>query len=191
MELKPAAGAGGFPPFRGAHAAWTEHTLTAAVGRAVLDALRETGLIGRTGDVCVADRAGGYVRAFLESAEPRDSALFSKSLREVFGPLLRPRYVIPRSVERRAETILSRLLPSVIGRYFQRRQRVLAMLHAVPSALARNKRLVEIYQRHWNARVSPGAAVYAHQGRGEQMLAEARRDHLVPRTAVHDKEVFL
>ena len=50
------------------------------------------------------------------------------------------------------------------------------MLHAVPTALAKNKELVAIYQQHWNQRVSPGEAIYAHHGKGEQLLEEARRD---------------
>lgn len=65
------------------------------------------------------------------------------------------------------------------------------MLHAVPSELARNKELAQIYERHWNPHVSPGEAVYAHRGSGEELLNRAKRQRRMPLAPVHEKEVFL
>jgi hypothetical protein len=105
--------------------------------------------------------------------------------------LANPRYVIPRKVDNLHDTFLSRMLPTVVGRYFRRRRREMVMLHAVPSVLSKKKHLVEIYQRYWNAHVSPGEALYAHRGEGEQLLEMARRRGLLPRANVHEKDVFV
>ena len=83
------------------------------------------------------------------------------------------------------------LLPAIIGRYFKKRARRQAMLHAVPSSLAKNKDLVACYQRHWNRLVSPGEAVYAHHGAGEELLLQAQQAGAVPGSEIHDKTIFL
>ena len=80
------------------------------------------------------ERAGGYVRLFLEQASAADSALFTQSLAEALGPLQRPRYVIPRVADVEQPTFLSRWLPGALGRYFARRIRQVVMVHAVPAA---------------------------------------------------------
>lgn len=65
------------------------------------------------------------------------------------------------------------------------------MLHAVPYALARNKELVEIYERHWNQHVSPGQAIYALRGGADEVIEQARRQGQLSRAWVQEKEVFL
>jgi superfamily II DNA or RNA helicase len=191
IEAKPGAGAATFPPFRGARTAWSDHSLATAVGHAVLGALTEAGLIGASAALRSGQRAGGYVRVFLGEATQVESAAFVAALREAMGPIDRPRYVIPRHVDRISDTFLSRILPAIVGRYFRRRRRSLSMWHAVPSALGRNKDLVAIYARNWRKHVSPGEPVYALHGRGEAVLEKARRNGQVPQSAVHDKEIFL
>lgn len=192
VEARGGGGAGGFPPFAGAGSAWSTESLTAAIGEAVLGALREAQLISRdAGALHVGARSGGYVRAFLKDADAAAGALFSESLHEALGPLDQPRYVIPRYVDFISETWLSRILPRLVGRYFQKSKRSLQMLHAVPSALARNKELATIYQRHWNARVSPGEAIFAQRGEGEALLKQSLHAGIVPTQTPHRKEVFL
>ena len=100
----------------------------------------------------------------------RDVELFMTSLEETLGPLERPRYVMPRYVQMARDNVLSRLLPEVVGRYFRTRRKTMAMLHAVPTALGRNKDLAAIYAKHWNEHVSPGEPVYAQHGKGERLL---------------------
>ncbi|MBM3875679.1 MAG: DEAD/DEAH box helicase [Verrucomicrobia bacterium] len=192
LELKLGGGGGamGFPPFAGA-TPWSARSLALAVGEAVLGALVESGLLKSRRNIHGGERTGGYVRVFLEEATGDESRLFTEALHEALGALGRPRYVIPRSVDRVEATWLSRLLPKVIGQYFQSRRRELIMWHAVPSALAKHRDLVAVYQRHWNLRVSPGTAVYAHQGEGEQLVADARATGLAPSATIHPKEVFL
>ena len=191
LEFRPGGGGGGFPPFDGKQNAWNDHSLALAIGQAVLGSLHETGQIETYWDIHVGDRAGGYVRVFLERASEEDSVLFSRALREAFAPLRRPRYVIPRKVDRYSETFWSSLLPSIFGRYFRRRRREMVMLHAIPSDMAKNKKLVAVYQRYWNSYVSPGEAVFAHRGAGERMVEEAMQNGMAPRGRIHEKEIFV
>jgi hypothetical protein len=191
LEVQPGTGTdSGFPPFRGAQSPWSQRSLTLAVGRAVLGALQEIGMVKSLSDVQLAERSGGYVRTFLENATDGESALFTQALHEVLGPLEQPRYVIPRNVVDIKDTWLSRVLPTIVSRYFQRRLGRMAMLHAVPSILAKNKDLVAIFERHWNAYVSPGKALYAHLGEGERLLDRALREGMTPSSSARIKEVF-
>ena len=123
-------------------------------------------------------------------ADPTAREMFAASVREVLGPLRNPRYVVPRSADFLTDTWVSKLLPELIGRYFRKKTRRLAMWHAVPSELARNKHLVEIYQRCWNRHVSPGEPVFAQRGEGRELVREVRRQGLCPRGEVHRKELF-
>jgi len=189
VEARPATG-GGFPPFAWSRTEWTEQSLTLAVGRAVLGALQECRLMQLDQQMHVGERDGGYLRLFLEESDETDNELFCSSLKDALGPLDQPRYVIPRQVDRVTDTLLSRWLPSVIGRYFQQRDRKLVMLHAVPTELARKRELVEVFQRHWNQHVSPGEAVYAHRDEGRRLIQDARQQKITPRNAVRDKEIF-
>lgn len=99
--------------------------------------------------------------------------------------------MIPRFADDVRDTWLSQVLPEIVGRYFRRRRRGMVMVHPVPAALSKKKKLATIYQRHWNRHVSPGVALYARRGEGERLVEQARRQGMVPRTAIHDKEVFL
>lgn len=191
LETSPLGGGGGFPPFKGAREQWNDASLALAIGKAVLLSLCDAELLGRPGMLHVGQRAGGYVRLFLEEARDEEAALFTQALHETLGPLNRPRYVIPRSVHVAHDTWLSAILPSFVGRYFQRREQRRVMLHAVPSVLARNKDLVAIFEAHWNRYVSPGRAQYAHHGPGKDVVAQARRQGWASKARVHEKEIFL
>ena len=192
VEVRPRAGSDqGFPPFADSKSPWTDKSLSHAIGTALLGALTESRMIATRPDLQVGERSGGYVRLFLENASKEESALFAESLQEIFAPLHKPRYVIPRSFDRIQTTWLSRLLPGVVGRYFQRRESVLAMWHGVPAVLAKNRDLVSIFERHWQTHVSPGEAKYAYTGEGADIVRQARRSGQSPHGPVHVKEVFL
>ena len=181
----------GMPPFNGRRDPWNRKSLALAVGQAVLDALDEAGLLtSREARVQAGERSGGYVRIFLEDAPESDTELYTQCLHEALGPLHRPRYVIERYVDHQQATWMSRMLPRFLGQYFEKRERGLAMLHAVPSALAKNKELVAIYERHWNEQVSPGEAFFAQRGDGEERVAAARQAGQIPKAVVHEKEIF-
>jgi superfamily II DNA or RNA helicase len=196
LEFKNNGIAGGFKPFRGAREKWTDDSLTQAVARAVWFGLQDAGLIRLGGTIYHAKRAGGYARMYLKGAAGEESGLFTRSLREALGPLDRPRYVIPRYVDEFKNTWISWLFPSVLARYLRKRVQRIEMLHAVPAALARNKESVGHYQLRWNEYVSPGEAIYAHHGEGENLVADARNFGQVPAGAgmsvrMNEKEVFV
>jgi len=193
LETKPirAGSSPGFPPFRLATDPWSGSSLTLAISEAVLGALRAARLIRGRCRLHAGERAGGYVRVFLQDAAEADSALFTGAVEEALGPLRHPRYIIPRYVEYREHGWLSRILPEIVGRYFQRRRREMAMLHAVPSALGRHKDLVAIYQQWWNKHVSPGEAKFAHRGEGKELVEQMLQEGRVPEGELHRKEIFL
>ena len=199
-------GNGGFPPFSKNRIPWSNRSLAAAIGEAVLMALDELDLIADTGvnsvkarqpwrekesPLTVRERAGGYVRVFLEDADEESAEVFNQALREVLGPIENPRYVIPRHIDVAHHNLLSRLLPGALCRFFIRYDQKLAMLHTVPSVLARNRESVAVFQKHWNTQVSPGNAVFALRDEGKELLEEARRNGQVPQTTVHGKEIYL
>lgn len=191
VELKPKADFFGFPLVLNQKDPWSTASLTLAVAHALLEALREAQLISTEARVRSGERAGGYVRVFLLDAPEDERTLFSDAMHEIFGPLNRPRYVIKRFVNTIEETFLSKLLPEIVGQYFRKKKKTYAMLHAVPAPLAKNKDLVAIFERHWNLHVSPGTAIYAHHGQGEQLVEQARQQGLTPHMNLHDKQIFL
>ena len=148
------------------------------------------------------------MRLFLETADAEENALFTQSLHETLAPLdQRPRYIIPRDIVRVEKTWVGEKLSGVLGgglpswlmtrlpkpvsQLIEKRTRERAMWHAVPAALAKNKDLVEVFQKHWNRHVSPGEAVFGQRGEGAAILEKARRKGLSPSGAVHEKDIFL
>jgi len=180
----------GFPPFGRTRDPWTETSLTTAIASAVIQSLEEVGLVSGDFDQQVGSLSGGYVRVFLRRATSEENEVFSQAMKQILGPLDRPRYVIPRVVTRWENTWFSNLLPTVIGKYFQKNSSELEMLHAVPSMLAKKKADVLVFQKHWNQLVSPGEAAFAHRGEGLKMLEEALAESQ-NNSIVHEKEIFL
>ncbi|MEM7456073.1 MAG: DEAD/DEAH box helicase [Planctomycetota bacterium] len=192
VEAKLPSGNGGFPPFGGSNVEWTSRSLTRAISEAVIASLIEAELINSPGvSIHDGELAGGYVRVFIENASPAENKIFATSMKEVLGPLTGPRYIIERSIETRQETFLSRMLPEIVGRYFRKSSFSVAMIHAVPSALGRNKKLVAIFEKYWNEFVSPGEAVFAQRGAGRELLEQAVNEQANAVSRLHEKEVFL
>ena len=195
-----------FPPFSRNRNPWSNKSLAAAIGHAVLKTLDELELVPsigstsgrarqpwRTADtpIKVTERAGGYVRVFLEESDDEMAELFNQALREVLGPIDDPRYLIPRHIDIAHHNLLSKLLPGAMGRFFIRYERSLAMLHTVPSVFATNKKRVKVFEKNWNEHVSPGMAVFALREEGKKLLAAARQNGQVPQEMVRRKEIFL
>ena len=185
------SGKPGFPPFKGKHVQWNDDTLVHAVAKAVLASLIEVELIRSSVKLNHGVLGGDYVRVFIAGGTEVESELFSSSMNEVLGPLGTPRYVIERMVDLRMETFLSRILPGIVGRYFRKSRRELAMLHAVPTSLAKKKETVAVFEKHWNAHVSPGSATFAQRGKGLESLDQAKMDGLEANPTIHEKEIFL
>jgi superfamily II DNA or RNA helicase len=143
---------------------------------ATADALHAAGLTSRGGDaVRVEAQPDGSYRARLEEVSAAESALFAEALDEVLSPLSQPRYVIPRLIlappagwagaaRLAARRLVTGHVPATV------------VYHAVPSALSGNKKLATAFERAWNIRVGPGAAVYAGSPEGTGILAAQRGD---------------
>jgi hypothetical protein len=130
------------------------------------------------------------MRAYLEEASEKESAIFAEAMEEVLGPLDKPRYVIQRQVKVVSETWLSDLLPEVVGKYFRRRRDVISMFHSVPRKLCRNMEDAKVFERQWNWKVSPGEVQYGHSRSGKQMVREIKQAGLSPKSSTHKKSVF-
>ncbi len=191
VEVGGGGGGGGFPPFDGMSDPWTDASLTVAISQAILRTLHELKLVAPSATLKNGVRAGDYVRLYLKNASTEDSEVFTRSVREALGPLHRPRYVIMRVVDELQETVLSRFLPELLAKFFRKRRQKRAMLHMVPTIFASKKEIVAVYQHFWNQCVSPGAALYAHRGEGEDLVEEMRAAGLTPHAHVHEKDVFV
>ena len=183
-------GGWGFRPFNGLRSPWSSNSLTQAISRVVLKSLQESQLISARTKLQIGTRSGNYIRVFLDRASEEDCTLFLDAVHQVFGPVQGARYVIPRHVHQIEDTWISKLLPDLLGRYFQQRNQELVMLHSVPTELARNKDLVSIFEKHWNQHVSPGEALFAYRGEGADLLEQAQHAGLIPHSKVHIKEIF-
>ena len=188
---------------------WTEGTLTQSIGRAVIGALAEAGLMDTTNlpeaeqDIRVAERTGGYVRIFLENADKATSRLFAQAMADVFGPVNDARYVIQRqedfeySESRYSDTWVTSELPEFVSEYIvdnsleKKYRREVVKVHAVPKVLARNKERALLFQKHWNTHVSPGNLWFHKDDGTRSMLKEAAEKDWLPDDVVRQKEVFL
>ncbi len=148
---------------------------------AVLKCLGRLGLLkdARAG-IEVRSRADGYFRVFLDTSSNEDMELFARSISELFAPVDKQRYVIPRYEEILHDTWISKLMPSVVKIYFQRKERRVAVYHPLPSRFGDSRKHADEFSDAWNEFVSPGRAVFAHRGQGERIVKEARiRDQTV------------
>ena len=208
VEKKAQAGRG-FKPMSLLSQEWTEGTLTQAIGRAVIGGLAEAELLEDMSwteaeqNIRIAERAGGYVRIFLENADEATSRLFAQAMADVFGPVKNARYLIQREADfeysesRFAGTWVLDKTPEFISSFIAKRTQVtkrrreVVKVHAVPKILARNKDRALIFQKNWNLHVSPGSVwFYTHEGT-KSMIQEAGEKDWLPDSIVHQKEVFL
>lgn len=189
VEIKSSNKSFGFPVGIKEKQIWTEESLTSSMAEAVMLSFVELGYLRSGLRYRLGQLSGGYVRLFLEESSHAESLQFSEAIKELLGPIDHPRYLIPRHVKRRYETWLSSILPELLGHYFKKTKTELAMYHAVPAALAKNRSDVNVFQKHWNQLVSPGEAIYAHRGEGEQLVHRARESN--GQIIVHEKRLFL
>ena len=146
------------------------------IAAAIADALHGAGLTGRSADaVLVEAQADGTYRARLRDVPAGESAQFTQALEESLAPLAQPRYVISRLIiapprGRGGATGLA------LRRLVTGRVPAAVIYHAVPGALSSNKKLATIFERSWNARVSPGEVLFTGSPEGAGVLAAQRGD---------------
>ena len=145
------------------------------IGRALLAALRDAGLVSRSLDdkyVRVAETATGGYQVFLDYASPEDSALFARAYRELLGPVGDARYLIERDSASLRNLIyrpLWLLVRTVLGLGAE-----LRAYHRVPDVLATRRERAESLSKHWHHYVGGGRLVYTRSGEGRQILLKAR-----------------
>jgi superfamily II DNA or RNA helicase len=139
---------------------------------ATADALQTAGLVTRGADsVRIEVLADGGYRARLADVAAVDSTAFANALDEVLAPLAQPRYIVPRYIIARPPGFLLTIRRLVTGQV-----PATVVYHAVPTALAGNKKTAAIFARSWNARVSPGQLLYSNSPEGAGILAVSRGD---------------
>ncbi|HJL55420.1 MAG TPA: hypothetical protein QF424_05745, partial [Candidatus Thalassarchaeaceae archaeon] len=190
IEVKGGFG-GGFPPMRRIGLAeWSDESLVLAIADAVACSLQALGELGPKARIAGGSRGGGWMRSYLEDSTEKESAIFAEAMQEVLGPLENPRYIISREVRMVSETWLSNILPEVIGKYFRAGKNVLAMYHAVPKRLCKNKEDAGVFQQQWNWKVSPGEVMYGRSKDGRGYVQAAKQAGLTPKGSFHRKSVF-
>ena len=152
------------------------HAALADVAAAVADGLHEAGLLPVGADaVRIEPLPTGDYRALVAGVSAAESDLFAQSLDDVVSPLAAPRYVVPRLV---VTPPLTRWAAFRLAarRLFGRPVPGAVVYHAVPAVLGVNRRRVAGFERAWNARVSPGQALYTGSPEGTGVLAAQRGD---------------
>ena len=112
-------------------------------------------------------------------------------MEEILSPLDKPRYIIPREIKIISDTWISKILPEVVGKYFQKSSNKITMYHSIPKSLCQNKKDALIFQKNWNWFVSPGEIIYAHNDVGIEKVRYATENNLYPLGSLHAKEVFI
>lgn len=188
---KKGIGKGLVPSSKAAAEFWTPLSLSTALAESVLETLFETEQLSGAQQLNWAERSGGYIRFYLKHATDAENKLFTSSLYELCSPFQRPRYIIPFSVNHITQKRLTGWMPKLFGKMFQEKESTLIRYHAIPSALSRNKDIVDIFQSHWNDKVSTGAAVYTQQGDGQETLNTVKNENRMPNSLPHIRDCFM
>ena len=144
------------------------------VARALLVALRESGLVSRKLQpdyVRVVANPDGTYSVMLDYASPADAALFTQAFGEIFAPVIDQRYLILRTDGRLPHILTTDLWRLV--RVFASRSQPPAY-HPVPGVLATNKKRAQAFARAWRRYVGGGELVYTRSPEGRQRLYAAR-----------------
>ena len=193
FELKMKQGfANGFPSsLKIGRAEWTEENLIIAIAESVARSLKEIGLLRYNTKVSGGDRGGGWLRTFLEDSNDVESGLFTEAMEEILSPLDNPRYIISREIKIISDTWISKMLPEVVGKYFQKSRNKIAMYHSIPKSLCQNKEDALIFQKNWNWFVSSGEITYAHNDAGMEKIENVIKNDLYPEVSFHIKDIFI
>ena len=99
-------------------------------------------------DISLSEREDGTWRIFLKSVVQEESALFARSIYEMFQPLYAARYVIPRLTRERS--IFQMLVKNILGiRYNEN-----IVYHPVPGVFGKNKKMIKKFTANWHRYVT-------------------------------------
>ena len=146
------------------------------VGRALLAALQDAGLVSRSLQpdfVRVVEQEDLSYQVLLDYASPEDASTFIEAYREIYEPVRDQRYLIRRS-DRRLPKL--RLAPvwAVLRLVFRPRRGYPPAYHPVPKVLASRKERAEALAQHWRRFVGAGELVYTRRPEGWRVLMKAR-----------------
>jgi len=175
----------------GSNQVWSQQSLVQAMALVVSNSLIHTGHISNTCRASGGERGGGWLRMHLTNSTEEESKIFSEALREVLGPLEKPRYVISRYSRFLTDNWLTKLLPEVLAKYLRTVESRLVMYHSVPKILAGKREEADLFLRYWQEFISPAELFYAHSADGKQRLEAIRQQDLGPKNSTHKKQIFL
>jgi len=144
------------------------------IGRALLVALRDSGLVSRKLQpdyVRVVTNPDGTYSVMLDYASPEDAALFTQAFGEIFAPVVDQRYLILRT-DNRLPHLLTTGLWRLVRLAAQRSQP--PAYHPVPQVLSVNKKRAQAFAKAWQRYVGGGELVYTRSVEGRQRLYTAR-----------------
>ena len=145
------------------------------MGRALLAALREAGLVSRSLNekyVRVIETPDKGYEVLLDYAAPEESDLFARAYREMMGPLRDARYLIERNSASLRNLIYRPLWLFV--RTVLRLGADLRAYHRVPDVLAVRRERAEALEKYWQRYVGGGRLVYTRNPEGRRILLAAR-----------------
>lgn len=145
------------------------------IGRALLGALREAGLVSHNLNekyVRVVETPDQGYEVLLDYAAPEESDLFARAYRELMGPLGDARYLVERDAAS-LRNLLYRPLWSFVRRVLRLGEDLRAY-HRVPDALASRRERAEALERYWKRYVGGGRLIYTRAPEGRKILLEAR-----------------
>ena len=146
------------------------------VGRALLAALRETGLVSEhlSNDfVRVVELPDASYEVLLDYASPADAAVFVEAYRQVLGPIRDPRYLILRD-DGRMPSLRWRAVWLPMRAFLRGRDGSPPSYHAVPDILGTKRERAEAFARHWTRYVGGGELVHTRSDAGRAVLLAAR-----------------
>lgn len=156
------------------------------VGRALLEALREAGLVSRNLQndyVRVIRAAQDAYQVLLDYASPEDSHTFIQAYQEIFEPVRDQRYLIMRT-EDRLPNLPLRMLWLPLRLWVRDTGMYPPAYHPVPKILAARKERVEIFAKYWEKYVGGGQVVFTRSEPGRAVLLTARAQR---RPKVHEQ----
>ncbi|GAB2638341.1 DEAD/DEAH box helicase family protein [Nocardioides ginkgobilobae] len=142
------------------------------VAGAVADALHDCGLVGAgAAALAVEVDASGEYRCRLAGVPEPESEVFARALDEALGPVLSPRYVVPRHLLLDRPRPTSELVAAARGRLLEPDGTV---WHPVPTVLGVRAERAAAYARAFDHWVGGGEALYTGSPEGAGVLAAQR-----------------
>ncbi len=146
------------------------------VGRALLETLRQLGLVSRNLNadyVRVTKTENDAYNVLLDYASPGDSDTFIRAFQEIFEPVRDQRYLIMRT-EDRLPSLPLQILWRPLRNWVRETGMYPPAYHPVPKILASRKERVEMFAKYWMKYVGGGKIVFTRSEQGRAILLAAR-----------------